>query len=143
MIDISGKEDVKREAVAEGSIILKRTTIDAIKNGNIKKGNVVEASKIAGVLGAKMTPQIIPHCHPIPLESVSTGVEVRNDRVTVTCTIKARYKTGVEMEALTCVNSMLLTIWDMVKYLEKDEKGQYAHTEISGIKVLKKVKQRD
>jgi cyclic pyranopterin phosphate synthase len=143
MIDISEKEVVKREAVAEGFISLKKATINAILNGKVKKGNVVEASKIAGVLGAKMTPQIIPHCHPIPLESVDTQVEINEDRVTVICTVKARYKTGVEMEALTCVNSMLLTIWDMVKYLEKDKMGQYPNTQISGIKVQMKKKSKN
>ena len=143
MIDISEKEVVKREAIAEGFISLKKATINAILNGKVKKGNVIEASKIAGVLGAKMTPQIIPHCHPVPLESVSTQVEVKEDRVTVTCTVKAQYKTGVEMEALTCVNSMLLTIWDMVKYLEKDKMGQYPNTQISGIKVQMKKKSKD
>ncbi|MFG1445647.1 MAG: cyclic pyranopterin monophosphate synthase MoaC [Thermoplasmatales archaeon] len=143
MIDISEKEVVKREAIAEGFISLKKATINAILDGKVKKGNVIEASKIAGVLGAKMTPQIIPHCHPVPLESVSTQVEVKEDRVTVTCTVKAQYKTGVEMEALTCVNSMLLTIWDMVKYMEKDKRGQYLNTEISGIKVQMKKKSKD
>ncbi len=143
MIDISEKEVVKREAVAEGFISLKKATIKAILNSKVKKGNVVEASKIAGVLGAKMTPQIIPHCHPIPLESVDTRVEINEDRVTVICAVKARYKTGVEMEALTCVNSMLLTIWDMVKYLEKDKMGQYPNTQISGIKVQMKRKSKD
>jgi cyclic pyranopterin phosphate synthase len=143
MIDISEKEVVKREAIAEGFISLKKATINAILDGKVKKGNVIEASKIAGVLGAKMTPQIIPHCHPIPLESVSTEVEVKEDRVTVACNVKAQYKTGVEMEALTCVNSMLLTIWDMVKYLEKDRMGQYPKTQISGIKVQMKKKSKD
>ncbi len=142
MIDISGKEPVQREAVAEGLIYLKRSTIDQIRKGKIKKGDVGEAAKIAGVIGAKMTPQIIPYCHSIPIESVQNEVDLMADRIRVKCTVKGTYKTGVEMDALSCVNSMLLTIWDMVKYLEKDEEGQYVHTRISGVRVLEKKKGR-
>lgn len=141
MIDISEKEVVRREAVAEGLIELKKTTISAILKGKIKKGDVREASRIAGVLGAKMTPQLIPHCHSVPLESVQTNFEVEGSKeVRVTCSVKASYRTGVEMEALSCVTSMLLTIWDMTKYLEKDEKGQYPSTAISNIRVIIKKK---
>ena len=140
MIDIGNKETIKREAKAEGFIRLKKSTLRSIRDNKIKKGSVEEASKVAGILGAKMTPQTIPHCHPIPLDSVEPSVKVEEDGVRVTCTVKARYKTGVEMESLMCVNSMLLTVWDMVKYLEKDEAGQYKETEISGIRVLRKVK---
>ena len=140
MIDISEKEIIKREAVAEGFIGLKKTTLLSVRKGRIKKGDVEEASKVAGILGAKMTPQIIPHCHPIPLESVQDGLEVERKGIRVTCSVKARYKTGVEMEALSCVNSMLLTIWDMVKYLEKNDRGQYTTTAISDVRVLSKNK---
>ena len=140
MIDISEKEIIKREAVAEGFIGLKKTTLLSVRKGRIKKGDVEEASKVAGILGAKMTPQIIPHCHPIPLESVQAGLEVERKGIRVTCSVKARYKTGVEMEALSCVNSMLLTIWDMVKYLEKNDRGQYTTTAISDVRVLSKNK---
>ncbi|MEM0136281.1 MAG: cyclic pyranopterin monophosphate synthase MoaC [Thermoplasmatales archaeon] len=140
MIDISDKETVRREAVAEGVLILKSTTIAAIRDKKIKKGDVEEASRIAGILGAKMTSQIIPHCHPIPLESVQTKFELEKEGIRVTCSIKAHYKTGVEMEALSCVNLMLLTIWDMTKYLEKDENGQYLTTKISDIRVIRKNK---
>ena len=111
-----------------------------MRKGRIKKGDVEEASKVAGILGAKMTPQIIPHCHPIPLESVQAGLEVESKGIRVTCSVKARYKTGVEMEALSCVNSMLLTIWDMVKYLEKNDRGQYTTTAISDVRILSKNK---
>ncbi|MCL5408288.1 MAG: cyclic pyranopterin monophosphate synthase MoaC [Candidatus Thermoplasmatota archaeon] len=140
MIDIGNKKAIKREAKAEGFIRLKESTLRNIRDNDIKKGGVDEASKVAGILGAKLTPNAIPHCHPIPLESVEPSMKVEEDGVRVTCTVKARYKTGVEMESLMCVNSMLLTVWDMVKYLEKDDKGQYRGTEISGVRVLRKLK---
>ncbi len=142
MIDIGDKQIVKREAVASGYIKLKRTTLKAIGEGSVKKGDVKEVSRVAGVLGAKMTPQLIPHCHPLPLESVLPSIEIETEGIRVTCRVTARYKTGVEMEALSCVNSMLLTVWDMVKYLEKDEKGQYTSTEISEVRVIRKEKGR-
>lgn len=140
MIDINEKKVVLREASAAGIIKLRAETVLSIRGKNIKKGDVIEASKIAGIIGAKMTPQLVPHCHPIPIESVYPEVEVRNDEVYVKCSVKAHYKTGVEMEALSCVNAMLLTIWDMVKYLEKDGDGQYRTTEISSVRVLSKRK---
>jgi cyclic pyranopterin phosphate synthase len=140
MIDIGNKDAVRREAKAEGFIRLRKSTLQSIVNNTIKKGNVEEASKVAGILGAKMTPQIVPHCHQIPLESIEPSLKVEKDGIRVTCTVKARYKTGVEMESLVCVNSMLLTVWDMVKYLEKDEEGQYQFTEISSVRVLSKIK---
>lgn len=142
MIDIGDKDVVRREAVAEGFIKLNSDTVNSIRRGEVKKGNVVEVSKVSGVLGAKMTPQLIPHCHPIPIESVNPEIEVLHGGVRVICTVRARYRTGVEMEALSCVNSALLTIWDMVKYIEKDRNGQYATTEISGIRVLRKSKEK-
>ncbi len=142
MIDISDKETVNREATAKGFIVLKSATINAIRKKRVKKGDVLEVSKVSGVLGAKMTPQLLPHCHPIPIESVSPSAVIIDSGVSVACTIKAHYKTGVEMEALSCVNSMLLTIWDMVKYLEKDDKGQYTSTNINDVRVISKEKGR-
>jgi cyclic pyranopterin phosphate synthase len=143
MIDIGGKEVVLREAIASGFIALKPATIKAIGEKRIKKGDVAEISKAAGVMGAKMTPQNIPFCHPIPIDTVEPEIEFKQGGIEAKCTVRAHYRTGVEMEALSCVNSMLLTIWDMVKYLEKDEKGGYSTTEISRVKVLKKSKGSD
>ena len=142
MIDIGDKEEVRREAKAEGFIRLKESTMRRIAENDIKKGNVEEVSKVSGILGAKMTPQVIPHCHPIPLESVEPSIRVEENGIRVACRVRARYRTGVEMESLMCVNSMLLTVWDMVKYLEKDEDGQYNETEISEVRVVKKTKER-
>lgn len=140
MVDISEKGDVLRIARAKGTIVLKSTTVNAIKNGEIKKGDVFETAKIAGMLAVKNTPNMIPHCHPIPVEYVGFNFNMHGNRIDVECEVKAHYKTGVEMEALTGVSVALLTIWDMVKYLEKDENGQYPMTQILGIEVVEKRK---
>ncbi len=140
MVDISEKEIVPRRAVAEGFIRLRKETLEKIRRGEIKKGDPFEVSRVAAFLAVKSTPKIIPHCHPIPIEFVGVSFEVEEEGIRVKCEVKARAKTGVEMEALTGVSVALLTLWDMVKYLEKDERGQYPWTRISEIKVLEKVK---
>ncbi len=141
MVDISEKKDVLRIARARGTIVLRAETVDAIKRGEIKKGDVFETAKVAAMLAVKNTPFIIPHCHPIPVESVALNFSMHGNRIDVECEVKAHYKTGVEMEALTGVSVALLTIWDMVKYLEKDERGQYPMTQIKDIEVLEKRKE--
>ncbi len=140
MVDITKKAPVLRTAMARGTIVLKSTTMDTIRQGKVKKGDVLETAKIAAILAVKRTPELIPHCHPIPVESVKVEFKVHGNRIDVECEVKAHYKTGVEMEALTGVSVALLTIWDMVKYLEKDENGQYPMTQIKDIEVVKKVK---
>ncbi len=141
MIDISSKKDVLRIARARGTIVLRSTTVEEIKSGNIKKGDVFETAKIAGMLGVKRTHELIPHCHPIPIEGVVFKFSMHGNRIDVECEVKAHYKTGVEMEALTGVSIALLTIWDMVKYLEKDENGQYPMTQIKDVEVVEKIKE--
>lgn len=141
MIDISHKPDVARVAVAEGIIKLKPETVKLIKDERIEKGNVAEAAKIAAMMAVKNTPHILPYCHPIPITSVKVNIEYGEDMVKVTVEVKATYKTGVEMEALTGVSAALLTIWDMVKKYEKDDKGQYPFTRISDIRVVLKSKE--
>ncbi len=140
MVDISKKESVNRVAVAEGSLLLKNSTLKAISSGSIKKGDVVSASKLAGIQAAKATSTILPLCHQIPLTSVELEVRVSNDRLVVRCEVSAEYKTGVEMEALMGVSAALLNAWDMVKYLEKDSSGQYPGTRINDIRVISKEK---
>jgi len=140
MVDVSGKPVVKRIAEAEGRIWLQPETIEKIRRGFIEKGDVFSAANIAGILAAKKTPELIPLCHLIPLSKVDISFNVDEKYVTAKCTVVGECKTGVEMEALVGVSTALLTIWDMVKPLEKDENGQYPHTKISEIRVLKKVK---
>lgn len=139
-IDISDKKDVKREAVASGKIYLKKETIREIKNKTIKKGDPLEAAQLAVVNAVKQTPNLIPLCHQIPIGSVNTEFNVNEDGIKATVTVKTTAKTGVEMEALVGVSVCLNTIWDMVKYLEKNGKGQYSTTKITDVRVIKKIK---
>jgi len=140
MVDVSDKPVVKRFAEAEGMLRLRRETIEKIREGLVEKGDVFSAANVAGILAAKRTPELIPLCHLIPLSKVDVSFCVHETDVTAKCTVVGECKTGVEMEALVGVSAALLTVWDMVKYLEKDEKGQYPYTEITGIKVLEKKK---
>ena len=143
MIDISDKKIVMRKAKAKGEIKLKNETIKAIKKNMIKKGDALTVAKVAGLNAVKNTSILIPMCHPVPVSSVNIDFILRENSVICTCEVKAEYKTGVEMEALTGVSVALLTIWDMVKYLEKDENGQYPETRITNIEIVKKVKGND
>ena len=140
MVDVSDKGITYREAVAVGRIILRPSTIAAIKGGRVEKGDVLLVAKLAGVMAAKLTPLILPLCHPVPLTHVDISFKVGEDYIEASVRVKANAKTGVEMEALTALSVTLLTIWDMVKRYEKDEKGQYPNTEIGKIRVLEKVK---
>jgi cyclic pyranopterin phosphate synthase len=141
MVDISDKDITKRTALAEGYITLSKASIDAIKSHGVKKGDVFEVAKIAAVNGVKQTPIIIPHCHQIPITGIDVDFEILENDIKVTCQVKADYKTGVEMDALTGVSCALLTIWDMVKYLEKDPSGQYPTTIIHDVNVISKIKE--
>jgi len=142
MVDVSNKTEVFREATATGSIKLKPETITLVQAGKIAKGNPLYTAKIAGVLAAKRTSDLIPLCHPLPLTNVDVDVKV-TDKTTIsaTATVKTKAQTGVEMEALTAVSLALLTVWDMTKQYEKDAAGQYPSTSIENIHVVKKFKQ--
>ncbi len=140
MIDISKKDVVPRTAEAIGRIVLKKSTIEAIRSRSVKKGDPLAAAEIAGIQAVKRTPDLIPLCHNIPIGSVDLDFNLGDDWVEARCRVTAIYKTGVEMEALTGVSAGLLTIWDMVKYMEKDEEGKYPSTMITDIKVTEKRK---
>jgi cyclic pyranopterin phosphate synthase len=141
MVDITGKNISIRIATAEGEIKLKRETIEKIVKGEVEKGDVISTAKIAAIMAAKRTPEIIPLCHQIPLTNVDVEVKVLDDeRIKVETTVKTEAKTGVEMEAITATAIALITIWDMVKKYEKDEKGRYPQTEINRIRVTLKSK---
>jgi len=140
MIDVSDKEDVERAARACGEIRLSRVSLDAIREGRIKKGDAIECARIAGTIAVKKTHELVPYCHQVPLDFIGFEFCVGEQGVSCTCEVRAHYRTGVEMEALLGVEIALLTIWDMVKYLEKDADGQYPSTEMLGIKVLEKKK---
>jgi cyclic pyranopterin phosphate synthase len=140
MIDIGKKKEVKRRAMASGKIYLKKSTMEAIKKGNITKGNVLATAKVSGIMAVKRTSDAIPLCHPIPITNVEINFELDERFIRINVLVESIGKTGVEMEALHGVNISLLTIWDMVKSVEKDENGQYPETEISDIKVVYKEK---
>ncbi|RLF14898.1 MAG: cyclic pyranopterin monophosphate synthase MoaC, partial [Thermoprotei archaeon] len=115
-------------------------TLKALKEGRLEKGDALAVAQVAAIMAAKRTPEIIPLCHPLPITSVDVSFTLSEDGVQVKATVRTVAQTGVEMEALTAATVALLTIWDMVKKLEKDEAGQYPYTEILGIRVESKVK---
>jgi len=131
MVDISRKTITEREAVAEGIIILKPSVALAIKNKKVPKGDVLETARFAGILAAKKTPDLLPLCHPIPIEHVNIEFAIKKKEIRITATARGRAKTGVEMEALTATSVAALTVYDMCKPLDR------AIT-ISGIRLLKK-----
>jgi len=141
MVDVSDKPEILREATATGRIKLKAKTVQLIKEGKIAKGDPIHTAKIAGILAAKDTSNLIPLCHPLPLTNVKIDVKIEGKTtVRITAKVKAKASTGVEMEALAATAASLLTIWDMVKQYEKNSEGQYPSTAIEGIRVLKKIK---
>jgi len=141
MVDVSPKPEIYREATAKGTIRLKPKTIGLVKEGKTAKGDPLLTAKIAGILAAKKTSELIPLCHPLPLTSVQVEAQVvGNSTVEVMANVKTKAQTGVEMEALTAVSVALLTVWDMTKQYEKDADGQYPNTMIENVHVVSKVK---
>ena len=140
IVNITEKPPVLRTATAAGSIRLKKSTIVAINAGQVKKGDVLTTARLAAILAVKDTPRIIPMCHAIPVMGLEVKFELEEERVGVAVTVTSVGMTGVEMEALTGVAVALLNVWDMVKYLEKDETGNYPDTAIDDIMVLEKRK---
>lgn len=138
MVEVGNKANQKRKAIASGKILLDKKTIKLIQNEDIKKGNVLTTAQIAAIQAVKNTSSIIPLCHPLNLTGIEVDFEVKYDEIIAKCTVNTLGKTGVEMEAITGVTVALLTIWDMVKAVEKDEFGQYPNTRISDIQVIKK-----
>ena len=141
MVDVSEKPVVKRQAEAEGKIQLSPDTISKIKKGEIKKGDPLLIAEVAAMNAAKQTHLLIPQCHQIPLDTVSVAFDISKDSILARCRVKTFARTGVEMEALVGVSIALNTLWDVVKYLEKDDGGQYPFTEITDIRVVKKEKE--
>jgi cyclic pyranopterin monophosphate synthase len=141
MVDITGKSPVFRTATATGLIRLKASTLEAVRLGQVKKGDVISAARVAAILAVKDTPRLIPFCHQIPITAVDIIFDIQTEVIRVTVTVASIGQTGVEMEALTGISAALLNIWDMVKSLEKDETGNYPSTQIDEIKVLVKRKE--
>jgi len=140
MVDVSAKPEVYREAKAKGLIRLKPETLRLIREGRVEKGDVFSVAKVAGILAAKSTSNLIPLCHPLPLTNVDLDLRIVDEGVEVESTVKTRAQTGVEMEALVAVSMALLAVWDMTKQHEKDRFGQYPTTVVEGIMVASKLK---
>jgi len=140
MIDVGEKPVVKRQATAAGRIRLSAETLKKMREGEIRKGDPLPVAEVAAMNAAKQTHLLIPHCHQISLDMVGVTFEMGSGGIEAQCTVRCRARTGVEMEALVGVSIALNTIWDMVKYLEKNDQGQYPGTMITDIRVIKKEK---
>ncbi len=124
MVDVSGKPDTRREAIARGVVRMQPSTFDLIKKGTIEKGDVLTVAQLAGIMAAKQTPHLIPLCHPIPIDDVKVEFNLSEESSTIeiTATVRSTGKTGVEMEALTATAVAALTIYDMCKAVERGMK---------------------
>ncbi len=133
MVDVSAKDSTDRIAIAEGRVVMEKSTLDLVRKGNAKKGDVLGAARLAGIMAAKRTHELIPLCHPLALSKVE--IDITPDRAlpgfVVRATVKVKGPTGVEMEALTAVSVACLTIYDMVKAVERGMR-------IEGIRLIEK-----
>ncbi|MFH1821254.1 MAG: cyclic pyranopterin monophosphate synthase MoaC, partial [Methanobacteriota archaeon] len=139
-VNIGDKKAVPRVARASGFIRLKKETMKKIKSRDVPKGDVLAVAQTAAILAVKKTTDIVPLTHPIPITGTDVDLKLEKNGVRVEVEVRSIGQTGVEMEALSGVSGALLTIWDMVKGLEKDEAGQYPYTLIEDIRVVRKVK---
>ncbi|WP_435076667.1 cyclic pyranopterin monophosphate synthase MoaC [Halococcus sp. AFM35] len=140
MVDVGAKPDSARRAVARGTIRLRDSTVDAIREDDIEKGDVLTTARLGAIGAVKHTWETIPLCHGIPITNVETDFAIDDDRVTLTVAVETTGKTGCEMEALQGVTTGLNIVWDMTKAAEKDRDGQYPDTEIEGVRVVAKEK---
>lgn len=133
MVDVSAKAVTERVAIAEGRVLMKLKTLDILRSGNAKKGDVLGAARIAGIMAAKRTHELIPLCHPLPITQVEVDAvpDAKLPGVRVSARVKVSGQTGVEMEALTAVSVACLTIYDMVKAVERGMR-------IEGIRLVEK-----
>ncbi|MBI4181190.1 MAG: cyclic pyranopterin monophosphate synthase MoaC [Chloroflexi bacterium] len=120
MVNISQKGDTEREAVARGKVIMKPTTLEQIRANSLKKGDVLAVARVAGIMAAKKTPELIPLCHPILTNEIAIDFDLsENDAIGITATVKCLGKTGAEMEALVATSVAALTIYDMGKSVDR------------------------
>ncbi len=131
MVDVSDKDITERSATAEGRILTPPRILEAVREKTAAKGDVLSVAQLAGIMGAKRTPDLIPLCHPLPLTGCRVTLAIDGDAIRAECTVKTRNRTGVEMEALTGVTVALLTVYDMCKGTDKG-------MEITGVRLLKK-----
>jgi cyclic pyranopterin phosphate synthase len=131
MVDVSGKEVTTREAVAAGRVLVSPDVVALLRGAGVPKGDALAVARLAGIMGAKQTSTLIPLCHPLALSSVTVDLEVADDAVELTATVRTTDRTGVEMEALTAVAVAGLTVIDMVKAVDK-------RAVITDVRVLRK-----
>lgn len=120
MVDVTDKAETFREAIAEGTVIVEPDTMELIKSGGIKKGDVLCVAQVAGIMAAKKTSDMIPMCHPLMLSGVDIGFELTDAEIHIKATVRCKGSTGVEMEALSAVSTAALTIYDMCKAVQRD-----------------------
>ena len=131
MVDVSAKDVTVREATATGVLLTRADVVERIASGDLPKGEAVAVARVAGIMAAKRTHELVPLCHPLPLSGVDVDVVPSDDRVELRATVRTTSRTGVEMEALTAVSIACLTIYDMAKAIEKSMR-------IEGIRLLEK-----
>ena len=131
MVDVSAKAATRREGVAEGFITIAEAALTAIRSQAVAKGDVLAVARIAGIMAAKRTADLIPLCHPLPLDAVALDLSIEADGIRATATVATTHGTGVEMEALTAVSVALLTIYDMAKSMDRG-------MTISGVRLMRK-----
>ena len=119
MVDVSGKAETAREATAKGRVVMRAETLALIAGGSAKKGDVLAVARLAGIMAAKRTADLIPLCHPLPVSAVSVDLSLAEDAVEIAATVRTTGRTGVEMEALTAVSVAALTVYDMVKAVDR------------------------
>jgi cyclic pyranopterin phosphate synthase len=142
MVDVGDKPDSRRRAVARGEIRLRPATVDAVRDDEIGKGDVLATARVGAVQAVKHTWETIPLCHQIPVTNVDTDFAVEEERIVLTVAVETTGKTGCEMEALSGVTTGLNVVWDMVKAAEKNETGGYPETAIRDVRVVGKEKER-
>jgi cyclic pyranopterin monophosphate synthase len=131
MVDVSGKEITAREAVAAGRVLVSPKVVALLRGAGVPKGDTLAVARLAGIMGAKQTPALIPLCHPLAISSATVDLEVADDAVEIVATVRTTDRTGVEMEALTAVAVAGLTVIDMVKAVDK-------RAAITDVRVLRK-----
>jgi cyclic pyranopterin phosphate synthase len=131
MVDVSAKAATGRVAIAEGRVVMTAATLNLVLAGNAKKGDVLGAARIAGIMAAKKTDELIPLCHPLPITQIAVDIAPDKTALVVRATVRVTGQTGVEMEALTAVSVACLTIYDMVKAVERSMR-------IEGIRLIEK-----
>jgi cyclic pyranopterin phosphate synthase len=119
MVDVSGKATTDREATARGRVLVAPATVELLRGGETPKGDVLGVARIAGIMAAKRTPDLVPLCHPLAISGVTVDLEVVDDAVEIAATVRTTDRTGVEMEALTAVSLAALTVYDMIKAVDK------------------------